>query len=392
MLGASEGTQAGDGRERRLPGVSGGEIGSAVARPAPLISIVIPVYNAGSDLASCLDSITGQSLRNIEIIAVNGGSTDGSGEFLDERAAAEPRLTVLHEDTIGPGQARNVGAGQASGRYLWFVDADDAILPGCLAAIAERLESAAPDVLLIDYQLGYAEGRIEPSPDHAALARALPTGFVLADQPWAIDLTMASWNKVIRTGFFRSSSAAFEKEWPHEDIRVTCLLLLEARKLSVLNLACYRYRKDAPGSLMTSGDVRRHFRALDVWHAVLDQVRKRAGSTDATVTKAVYIAFFERAVSHCSYLLDARLPGAGPFRSQPLVARGTRREFFERMHWDYVHYKPAEYQRPKGLRGVKFRLIERDSYRAYCVLLSLNRLRLRATNGIGRGRTGGPPW
>lgn len=388
MLEANEETEAGDGRER-LPGVSGGDIESAEVRPTPLISIVIPVYNAGRDLVSCLDSITGQSLRDVEIIAVNDGSTDGSAEFLDERAATEPRLTVVHEDRIGPGRARNVGAGHASGRYLWFVDADDAIAPGCLAAIGERLESAAPDVLLIDYELADPAGGIERSPDHAALARALPTSFVLADQPWAIDLTMASWNKVIAAGFFRSTGAKFDQEWPHEDIRVTCLLLLGARKLSALNLACYRYRKYGAGSLMTAGDIRRHFRAFDVWQAVLDEVRKEAGSTDGTVTKSVYSAVFERAVSHCSYLLDARLPGTGAVRSRPLVAHGTRREFFDRMHWDFLHYKPADYRRPDGLRGVKFRLIERDSYRAYCALRSLNRLRLSAKRRIGLGREGG---
>src|SRR5262252_1007771 len=112
MLEANEETEAGDGRER-LPRVSGGDIESAEARPTPLISIVIPVYNAGRDLVSCLDSITGQSFRDVEIIAVNDGSTDGSAEFLDERAETEPRLTVVHEDRIGPGRARNVGAGHA---------------------------------------------------------------------------------------------------------------------------------------------------------------------------------------------------------------------------------------------------------------------------------------
>src|SRR5215469_8394747 len=376
----------------QMPAERGGDISSAAAPATPLISIVIPVYNAERDLTACLDAVTGQSFSDFEIIAVNNGSADKSPEILDARAASEPRLVIVHEDKIGPGLARNIGAGLATGRYIWFVDADDAILPDCLAAIAERLESATPDVLLIDYELEYPDGSIVRSPDHATLVQVLPASFTLSDQPRAMDLTMASWNKIIRTQFFSSIGVAFEEQTPHEEIPVTCLLLLEARRLSVLNLACYRYRKDAPGSLMTSGDRRRHFRVFDVWRIALDQVKKQAYSGDDATTSVVYSAFFERAISHCSYLLDAPVRGARASSSPILVSPPDHGEFFENLHRLYIDYKPAQYRRPSGLKGVKFRQIEKNSYLAYWALLRLNGLRLSAKRSIGLGRGSGPRW
>src|SRR5262245_12506959 len=92
-----------------------GRAGSA----APLLSIVIPVYNLAAYIDSCLDSITGQGLADIEIIAVDGQSTDNTRDLLEKKRIGEPRLKVICAER-GPGQARNKGAREARGEYLWF--------------------------------------------------------------------------------------------------------------------------------------------------------------------------------------------------------------------------------------------------------------------------------
>lgn len=369
-------------------GGSGGQ-DRAAGRPAPLLSIVIPAFNAEADLPGCLDSLAGQSFRDFEIIAVDDGSADGTAAILAERAAAEPRLTCLSCPRIGPGAARNKGAAQASGSYLWFVDADDRVAAGCLGLLAERLRSVSPDVLFLDYVLVRPDGTAEPGPDRAALAGDLPAAFTLAEQPWVIDLTMASWNKIIRKDFLQRSGAAFEAQWPHEDIPLTCRLLLEAGRLSVLALACYRYSQARPGSLMNSGESRRHFRAFEVWRAALDEVRKRAESGDAAVTRDVQHAFFQRSVWHCSNLFDTRRRRRESWRSAGLIEAADRRAFFGQLHWHYLHFRPVGYRRPGGVRGVKFRLIERDSYHLYGGLLRLYRLWLALGRGVRPARTGG---
>src|SRR5215475_9085101 len=77
----------------------------------PVLSFILPVYNASGYLAHCLDGITQQTFRDIEIIAIDGASTDNSAAILEERKRTEPRLMVIRENTrVGPGNARNMGA------------------------------------------------------------------------------------------------------------------------------------------------------------------------------------------------------------------------------------------------------------------------------------------
>ena len=95
-----------------------------------LISVIIPVYNVRPYLERCFQSVTNQSYRNLEIILVDDGSTDGSGELCDELAARDLRARVIHKQNGGLGSARNAGMEDANGEILSFVDSDDWIKPG----------------------------------------------------------------------------------------------------------------------------------------------------------------------------------------------------------------------------------------------------------------------
>ena len=96
-----------------------------MSQKQPKVSIVIPVYNAEVHLRQCLDSVVNQTLRDIEIICVDDGSTDGSATVLTEYAAKDPRIVIVSRNHKNAGAARNVGIDTATGEYLGFVDADD---------------------------------------------------------------------------------------------------------------------------------------------------------------------------------------------------------------------------------------------------------------------------
>ena len=131
--------------------------GDQTAASRPVISAVLPVYGVQQYLAECLDSVLAHPGADLEVIAVDDASPDGCGEILDARAALDPRLKVIHlERNGGPGNARNTGLDVAIGDYLWFIDSDDIVTPGAVAAIIERLGAELPDVLLIDCRDGYA--------------------------------------------------------------------------------------------------------------------------------------------------------------------------------------------------------------------------------------------
>lgn len=92
------------------------------------ISIIVPVYNTGKYLRECIDSLVSQSLQGIEIVLVNDGSTDGSGQICDEFAKKYANVKVLHQANAGQSNARNNGLKVSSGQYVMFVDSDDYII------------------------------------------------------------------------------------------------------------------------------------------------------------------------------------------------------------------------------------------------------------------------
>lgn len=94
---------------------------------SPLISVIVPVYNVSPYLGRCIESITGQTYRNTEIILIDDGSTDGSGDICDRYAAEDGRITVIHTENRGVSAARNAGIEIARGEWCAFIDSDDAI-------------------------------------------------------------------------------------------------------------------------------------------------------------------------------------------------------------------------------------------------------------------------
>jgi CDP-glycerol glycerophosphotransferase len=337
---------------------------SRVSR-APLLSIVIPTYNLEHYIERCLDSITTQAFQDMEIIAVDGASTDRTCELLERRARQDPRLTVMAHGRIGPGLARNIGARRATGDYIWFVDGDDEIGPGCLSLISDRLMKERPDVLLVNHAELDSDQVLGIGQDDALLRREDGDGFSLAERPWLVDVGVVPWNKVVRREFFQSIRAEFAADWPHEDVPVSCALLLAAERLSVLGDVCYRYRRRRAGSVTDAGPRSRHFTVFEVWRGVLKQSRDDAG--EPRTSPDVYRRLFQRSICHCTGILGT----AG------YVASQDRRDFFGKVAKLYADYVPDRHRLPGGFRGVKFWLIARNSYVGYSILGPLNKVRVR---------------
>lgn len=121
----------------------------------PLISVIIPVYNAELYLAECLNSIINQTFKDIEIICVNDGSTDNSAAILDNYAQKDSRITVIHQTNQRQGAARNNGLKVATGQFVSFVDADDFLDVETYEILSSQLYNA--DLLAFASQ-GFAVG------------------------------------------------------------------------------------------------------------------------------------------------------------------------------------------------------------------------------------------
>ena len=134
----------------------------------PFFSIIIPVYNVAPYLRECLDSVLGQTFQEWEAICVDDGSTDGSGEILDEYGARDKRFRVVHQDNAGVSAARNRGLEEAKGEWVWFVDGDDVIRRDALAELWRGIASCADlRAVKIDYLNGYSAPKEWPTSKNA---------------------------------------------------------------------------------------------------------------------------------------------------------------------------------------------------------------------------------
>ena len=119
------------------------------------ISVTVPVYNVEKYLARCLNSILGQSFKgDFEIICVDDGSTDKSGEILDEFAKKYPKIKAIHQNNRGLSEARNTALKHVTGKYTMFVDADDLLEKNALEGLFNYAESHKADVVIFDYICG----------------------------------------------------------------------------------------------------------------------------------------------------------------------------------------------------------------------------------------------
>ena len=116
-------------------------------KDSPLVSIVVPVYNVEDWLGQCIESLLEQTLKNIEIICVNDGSTDGSGEILQKYRDYDSRIRIVDQENQGLSAARNTGIRCAHGKYLYFMDSDDYIDRDTIKLCSERMESQALEFL-----------------------------------------------------------------------------------------------------------------------------------------------------------------------------------------------------------------------------------------------------
>ena len=112
------------------------------------ISIIVPVYNTSAYLEKCIDSLLNQTYRNLEIILVNDGSTDNSGEICHRYAHIDPRVIVLYEENAGLSAARNLGLSVAKGDYIAFVDSDDYCDSCMFAEMIDEAEKNTVDIVI----------------------------------------------------------------------------------------------------------------------------------------------------------------------------------------------------------------------------------------------------
>jgi CDP-glycerol glycerophosphotransferase len=315
----------------------------------PAFSIIVPVHNVRAYLRACLDSLLTQSFTDFELIAVDDTSPDGSGEILDEYAAADERVRVLHlAQNVGLGLARNAGLDVARGKYLLFVDSDDLVTPGYLQAIASRIaETAEPDVVVFDYARMYWTGKQERNIMGWVLADEGPDVFTAKDRPNLLRNLMVVWNKAYRREWIEQLGLRFHTGF-YEDLPWTYPVMISAQRITTLDQVCYLYRQRRHGNILRSRSDR-HLEVFDQYDHVFAYLDAHP---EVEEWRRV---MFDRMIEHLLSILhkDSRLHAS------------QWRAFFDRFAAAYDKYRPAGYAPPAGRRGAKIRAVAGRSYPAF---------------------------
>lgn len=207
--------------------------------PAPLVSIVIPIYKVEEFLPDCLESAINQSYQNLEIICVNDGSPDRCGEILDKYAAQDKRIKVINQPNGGLSAARNHGLREASGEYVLFIDSDDWISTDCVEKLLSAIEKSHADVAgvhdILSYYSpqkivkdrilsGHSEGAFQITPQ-------------LMRQMWVV-----AWGKLYRRQQLSDFKMAFPEGYIYEDEYFHHVLLPNLHKIVIADGGAYYYR------------------------------------------------------------------------------------------------------------------------------------------------------
>lgn len=275
------------------------------------VSVIVPVYNCEKYLRQFMDSIVGQTLREIEIICVDDGSTDGSLALLRDYAARDSRITVLSQENRGAGSARNAGLDKAKGKYIYFADPDDWCERTLLEKCRESAEQAGSDFVAFGRDI-YDEGENKTVKTEHVPATLVAMGSFspenICDSLFR-SFGCAPWNKLYSHDFIRRHGLRFQELPCNNDAFFTNASYLLAEKISVLPDVLYHYRRNRKDSLQWHR-LDHPFTYFDVFEE-LDRVFADRGET----VGCAYSYYLFRVIQHLTRLKEIRnLPDAAEYR------------------------------------------------------------------------------
>ena len=250
------------------------------------LSIIVPVYNVKAFLPACLDSLTGQTIDDYEIILVDDGSTDGSADVIQEYQQRFPEIIrSMRVENGGHGRARNFAIDIARGEYLGFVDSDDWVAPDMYEKLYKKAREENADIVICDFLEKFSDGR--------------ETYLNAALQDELLASAGSACNKIFRSSIVEH--VRFPQGLWYEDFYFSAIMLLKSRRTVFIPEALYFYRRgqestmhnnnarknldiitimDMLGDFMLPRDLKDDFDFLFINHVGIDSINRLAAQLE----------------------------------------------------------------------------------------------------------------
>lgn len=206
----------------------------------PKISVIIPLYNVEQYVRECLDSVVNQTFRDLEIICVNDGSTDGTLAILEEYAAKDSRIRVITQKNEGQGEAKNVGLSAATGDYIQFVDSDDYLdLNACQTAYSKAVETKSDMTMFLFQFFGAFEKRSSDS------IQTFPSELITDIEKIQYEIInwQTAWSNLFLRSFIEKNNLRYHKGLLFDDVPFVIKAALLANKIAIVPQPLYYYRQ-----------------------------------------------------------------------------------------------------------------------------------------------------
>lgn len=224
---------------------------------SPSVSVIVPVYNAEKYLPQCIDSIVNQTIGDIEVLLINDGSSDSSGEILAQYASKDERIKVIEQPNKGAGAARNIGLAMAEGKYLSFLDSDDFFEPNMLELALAKASEDDADIVAFGAWL-YDENRDANRQAAWVFKKGEVPSSCFSSEEAADNLFGLfgnyTWNKLFKRDFILEKKITFQEIERTNDLLFTCTALALAERISPLDRQLVHYRVTNRASLQSEND------------------------------------------------------------------------------------------------------------------------------------------
>ena len=242
------------------------------------VSIIIPVYNTEQYLRQCLDSVINQTFKNIEIIVINDGSTDGSLNVLQAYQKKYFNIKIINQTNKGYSEVRNIGLRIASGDYIGFVDSDDFIEKTMFEKLVNKAIETNADIISCNYYMLYGKGKREiliSSNNIMQIKRLEKSLFSFIGAEELLLDEAFIWNRIYKKELLINNNIEFSVETPFmEDTLFHRRALLSSKKIIYIPDVLYFYRKNRIGAQTTLKD-KRNFTVFIISDKLFDLIHSK---------------------------------------------------------------------------------------------------------------------